>query len=111
MEKKSKVRKALREWKRRGGGGEEYRREKRIESCVKQRGREKNDKWERRAREVKTEGQVWGIVNRERRKRRVNGDVKMGEWEEYFEGMLGGVDNRVSGEKRKTEEGGRRGAK
>lgn len=57
--------------------------------------KEKNDRWERRAREVRTEGQVWGIVNRERRKR-VNGDVKMGEWEEYFEGMLGGgVDNRV----------------
>lgn len=35
MEKK---RKALREWKRRGGGGEEYRREKNTESCVKQRG-------------------------------------------------------------------------
>lgn len=52
--------------------------------------REKNDRWKRRAREVRTKGQVWEIVNKERRKRRVNGDVKMGEWEEYFEGMLGG---------------------
>lgn len=57
--------------------------------------REENDRWERRARGVRTEEQVWGIVNRERRKRRVNGDVNMGEWEEYFEGLLEGVDNRV----------------
>lgn len=75
---KSKVRKALREWKRRGEGGEEYRRKENIELCEAK--REKNDRWKRRAREVRTEGQVWGIVNRKRRKRRrVNGDIKMGE--------------------------------
>lgn len=57
---------------------------------------------------MKTEGQVWGIVNRERRKRRVNGDVKMGEWEEYFEGMLGGVDNRAVWREKEDGRGGRR---
>lgn len=41
----------------------------------------------------------------------MNGDIKMGEWEEYFEGMLGEWITEWSGEKRKTEEGGRRGAK
>lgn len=70
--------------------------------------REKNDRWERRAREVRTEGQVWGIVNRERRKRKVNGDVKMGEWEEYFEGMLGGVDNRVVWREKEDGRGGKK---
>lgn len=57
---------------------------------------------------MRTEGQVWGIVNRERRKRRVNGDVKMEEWEEYFEGMLG---ESGLGRKGRRKRGGRRGAK
>lgn len=98
VEKKSKVRKALREWKRKGEGGEEYRRERReyIRELCEEKKREKNEEWERKPRKVRMEGQVWEVVNREKRKRRkVNGEIKMGEWEEYFRRMLGGVDNRV----------------
>lgn len=45
---------------------------------------------------MKTEGQVWELVNRERRSRSgINKNIEMGEWERYFKGLLGGMEGRV----------------
>jgi len=50
-------------------------------------------KW---ARKAKTEGQVWELVSRERKKRRgISGKIKEEEWVEYFKRVLGGVGRRV----------------
>lgn len=47
-------------------------------------------------REVKTEGQIWKIINRERKnKKRVNEGIEMKEWDGFFRGLLGGVEWRV----------------
>jgi len=48
--------------------------------------------------ETKTESQVWGIVNKVRKRwRGVNQDIKLKEWEKYFKELLGGVEERVMG--------------
>lgn len=61
-----------------------------------ERKKEDNEIWERKAKEVKRESDVWEIVNRERkRRRRIEEEIKMREWKEYFMGLLGGVENRV----------------
>jgi len=40
--------------------------------------RKENDRWERK--EARLEGQVWGIVNRERKRwKGINGDIKLEE--------------------------------
>lgn len=45
--------------------------------------------------EARTEGQVWEIINRERRKvRKIDGIEGRG-WRKYFMDMLGGVEGRV----------------
>ena len=65
------------------------------------------EKWEKEVEEVRTEGQVWKIVNRDRRRgKRVEEGIKMEEWEEYFRGILGGVEWRVrrGGERRRGED-------
>lgn len=47
--------------------------------------REWNEEWERKIKDVKREHKVWEIVNRERKgRKRVNEDIEMGEWKEYF---------------------------
>ena len=59
---------------------------------------------------MRTEGQVWKIVNRDRRRRkRVEEGIKMEEWEEYFRGILGEVEWRVRRGGGKKEGGGRGG--
>jgi len=51
--------------------------------------REQNEKWEEMARKARTEGQVWEVVNRERKRRKgVGGEIKEKEWVEYFKGVL-----------------------
>jgi len=48
------------------------------------------------AKRARTEGQVWEVVNRERRKKRYTNDgIEMGDWVDYFMGLLGGVERRV----------------
>lgn len=44
---------------------------------------------------ARREGQVWEVVNKERKKRGVNGGIKMEEWTEYFKELMGGVEGRV----------------
>ena len=68
------------------------------------------ERWEEELEGVRTEGQVWKVVNRERgRRRKVNERIKMEEWDEYFRGLLGGVEWRVlKGEGRVRERDGER---
>lgn len=46
-------------------------------------GEDKRGGWEE-LEGVWTEGQVWKVVNRERKRRRVNEKMKMAEWDDYF---------------------------
>jgi len=97
------VRRKLREWRNKGGEGKGYRVEKRyIGDCVQD---EENERWERKAMEVKKKSEVWKLINRERKKRkRVNGNIEMEKWKEFFMGLLGRVNNRVvMGRGRKRE--------
>ena len=88
------------------GEGEEYRRCKReYKELCEYKKREENDKWEVKAREAKKESEVWEIISWDRRKRRkVNEAIGMEKWKEYFEGVLGGVGERVRGYGRKGGE-------
>lgn len=40
---------------------------------------------------ARTEGQVWEIINRER-KRGIEEGIEMGEWKDYFKRQLEGVE-------------------
>lgn len=80
-EKKREVRRKLRGWRRTGMRGEEYRKEKQEykEMCERKK-KEENERWERMAMEARREGDVWAIVNKERKKkRRINEDIGMEE--------------------------------
>lgn len=58
--------------------------------------REERERWEEMARNAKTEGQVWDMVNRERKRwSGISGRIKKGEWVKYFREILGGVEGRV----------------
>lgn len=52
-------------------------------------------RWEWQIEEAKQEGQIWEVVNKERKRRKVNREIGMEEWKEYFRGLLGGVEGRV----------------
>jgi len=67
----------------------------------------RRSRWEERIKGVKRESEVWEIINRERRGRgRINEDIDMEEWKEYFMSVLDGVEGRVimGGGKEKGEE-------
>ena len=58
--------------------------------------KEENDRWERKAAEVKRETEVWEIVNGERKGRKgINEEIELEEWRRYFIKLLGGVEDRV----------------
>lgn len=40
-------------------------------------------------------GGIWKIINRERKRRRINEGIEMREWNEYYKSLLGGVEWRV----------------
>lgn len=95
--KKKKLKWVLKKWRRDVLGGEAYRREKKEykELCNRKKA-EENERWEREVEKAETDGQIWQVVNKERKKRRgINWGIGMGEWEEYFKGLLGGVENKV----------------
>lgn len=46
--------------------------------------KKENERWEKEITEIRKEGQVWEVVNRERVKKRINEGFDMGEWERYF---------------------------
>lgn len=63
------MRRELREWRRERGSEEAYKGGKLEykELCIK---KEENEKWEKKAMEVRKENEVWDIVNKERRRRK-----------------------------------------
>jgi len=95
--RKKEVRKELREWRKKGGEGGVYKKKKKDykELCERKK-KEENERWEKKAREVKREGDVWELLNKERRKRRgINEGIDQEKWKEYFMDLLGGVETRV----------------
>ncbi|XP_024875210.1 ABC transporter F family member 4-like [Temnothorax curvispinosus] len=96
-EKKREVRKELRKWRKGRGEVERFREERKEyrEMCK----RKKNEEKERMIREIgeaKTEGKVWELIGRVRKRRkRINEEIKMEEWKEYFMELMGGMENRV----------------
>src|SRR5436190_6586989 len=104
-EKKEEVRGELRKWRREGGKGEEYRK-RRLEyrKLCDEKKKEENDRWERKAAEVKRETEVWEIVNGERKGRKgINKEIELEEWRGSFIKLLGGVENRVVREEERKE--------
>jgi len=96
-EKKREVRRALRVWRKGNGDKQRYLNgKKEYREICEEKKREENERWEREVEEARVEEQVWGIVNRERKRwKGINEDIKMEEWEEYFKELLGGVERRV----------------
>ncbi|KMQ85641.1 hypothetical protein RF55_15674 [Lasius niger] len=98
-EEKRRVRRELKRWRREGGDGETYIERKREygKLCLRKKG-EENERWEKLAQEARTEGQVWEIVRRERRKGEGGSGegIEMREWNDYFKELLGGVEGKVT---------------
>lgn len=86
-------RRELRKWRKMG---ERYSEVKRGYNrlCERKR-REEGDRWMEIVKNARREGQVWEVVNKERKKRGVNGGIKMEKWTEYFKELMGGVEGRV----------------
>lgn len=80
-----------------GGGGEKYREVKRgYNRLCERKKKEEGERWAEVVKNAKTEGQVWEVINRERRKGGgIDERIKMEEWAEYFRGLMGGVEGRV----------------
>lgn len=94
----------LREWRRGERKEQEYKRKKREYREVYEK-KKKRKAWMRRVTEAKTEGQVWEVINKDRKRRKVvNEGIEMGEWMEYFMELLGGVEVRVRRGARKGRE-------
>jgi len=105
-EKKKGVRKELRNWRKKGGEGRDYKRRKQeYRELCEEKKRKENARWERSAMDAKRESEVWEILNSERKKiSRIHEGIEMEEWEEHFKRLLGGVENRVvRGDKRRSE--------
>lgn len=87
---KREVREVLREWERRVGVGEEYK--KRLEYkrlCEKT--NEENDRWEKEAAKVRRETEVLEILNKEKKKKkRIKEGIEREKWREYYMRSLGG---------------------
>lgn len=70
-----------------GGGGESKVKRGYNRLCERKR-REEGDRWMEIVKNARREGQVWEVVNKERKKRGVNGGIKMEEWMEYFKELM-----------------------
>lgn len=106
--RKREVREELKRWKKEGGKGEKYKEmRKRYREHCKEKRQGERERWERELERVKSERDVWKVVNKGRRRRKkVKEGIEMKEWEEHFRKILGGVEWRVrmEGERRGEEE-------
>ena len=103
------MRKALRVWRRVGGSGIRYKKERAEYKllCGKKK-KEENERWIKEAQEAKTEGEVWRVVNKERKRGKgVNKKIVAEEWREYFMRILGGAEDKTAEERggRRAEDG------
>lgn len=63
------VRRTLNAWRKGRSERKEYRRvKKKYKRLCERKRRQKNERWERIVEEVRLEGQIWKIVNKDRRK-------------------------------------------
>lgn len=63
--------------------------------------KEENEKWTKIAKNAKTAGNVWKVVNRERKQSGGgNNGIELEEWEEYFKRQLGRSKRKWREEKR-----------
>ncbi|KAL6262984.1 hypothetical protein P5V15_005775 [Pogonomyrmex californicus] len=99
---KRKVGEEFKRWKKRRGGDEKYKEiKKRYRELCKEKRRREKDRWEREIEGVKSERDVWKVVNKERRKRkRVREGIEIEVWERYFRKVLGSVDLRIRKERK-----------
>lgn len=90
----------MKKWRTIGGEENRYREEKRMYRRVCEEKKKKEmERWVEEMKEVKSKKQVWKVVNRERKKKRgVNEDIEMGEWDRYFRDLLGVEDSEGRGE-------------
>ncbi|XP_024877677.1 histone-lysine N-methyltransferase, H3 lysine-79 specific-like [Temnothorax curvispinosus] len=107
-ESKREVRKELRKWRKGKGEAERYKERKKEYREMCDRKKEEKERMIREIGEAKTEGKVWELIGRVRkRRRRVNEEIKPEEWKEYFMDLMGGVENRVvkgEGDRSRQEE-------
>lgn len=84
------------EWRKGLVDKEVYLVEKRDYRKLREKKKEKwNKKLLKKAREAKTQEQIWKVVNRERkRKGEINREIRTEEWEEHFRKILGS-ENRI----------------
>lgn len=95
-EEKRKIRAELRRWRRRKEDVQIYREAKeRHKKLLEEKRKKENEKWMKEIGEIKTEVQVWKVVDRERRRRMVNEGISMEEWDRFFRKLLGAIEGRV----------------
>lgn len=90
--KKREMRRKLRDWRRKGGEEEKYKRGKQEYRLCKKKKKEENLRWKKKADEVRREGEVWEVVNRERerkKRKRINKSIEWEEWKEHFREIVG----------------------
>ncbi|KMQ86086.1 hypothetical protein RF55_15041 [Lasius niger] len=90
--KRKEVWKVLRKWRKEGGIGEGHRKLRgEYKLLCKRKKEEENERWLREAQEARTEGEMWQIVNKERKCwKGINEMIKMEEWKGHFMRLLGG---------------------
>ncbi|CAK9816314.1 hypothetical protein ANTPLA_LOCUS8954 [Anthophora plagiata] len=93
-EKKKEVEEELERWRREGGSGEGFKKARdELGRMCKEKKRRGKERWEKEIEGIRTEGEVWKIINRERKgRKRVNAGIEIEVWDNYFRGVLGGVD-------------------
>ncbi|XP_071572354.1 uncharacterized protein [Temnothorax nylanderi] len=96
-EGKRGVRRELRKWRKGKGEVERYReRKKEYRDMCERKKKEEKERMIREIEEARTEGEVWKLIGRARKRRkRVNEEIKQEEWKEYFMELMGGMENRV----------------
>ncbi|TGZ50575.1 hypothetical protein DBV15_11466, partial [Temnothorax longispinosus] len=97
-ERKRRLRRLMRDWKKGRIGKEEYVRERKEhkEWCKEQNGRHKIEE-EEKIRNIKNEAEAWKYINKYRKKKAegISEQIHMDEWRDHFMEMLGGTEERV----------------
>nr|XP_034194960.1 nipped-B-like protein B [Osmia lignaria] len=97
-QKKKELRKVLREWRKGRVGVVNYREAKKEYNRLCGTKKEKvNESFEKEVEEARTEGEVWKIINRERKRGgRVKTGIKEEDWRKHFVNLLlGGSEEKV----------------
>ncbi|XP_053989926.1 uncharacterized protein LOC128882360 [Hylaeus volcanicus] len=84
--KKNIAEEELKKWKREGGSGESFRKARgELGKMSREKKSREKEWWEKEIEGIRTEGEVWKIVNRGRKRRKgVNTEIEIEAWDEYF---------------------------